>query len=62
VTLTGALDADEERRLAIIMMSKKKRKLYERMQYGIQKKAAAASRLRTKRAALDAEAEQRATR
>ena len=36
-----------------MMMNKKKRKLYDRMQYGIQKKKEAADVLRKKREALD---------
>ena len=42
----------EEKELAKMMMSRKKRRLYDRMQYGIQKKAAAADALAAKRAAL----------
>ena len=46
--------AEEEKELAKLMMSNKKRKLYERMQYGINKKSAAADVLRQKRVAIDA--------
>jgi len=39
-----------------MMMSRKKRRLYDRMQHGIQKKAVAADALRAKRASLEAAA------
>ncbi|EOD20301.1 hypothetical protein EMIHUDRAFT_242189 [Emiliania huxleyi CCMP1516] len=42
--------------LAKMMMSRKKRRLYDRMQHGIQKKAVAADALRAKRASLEAAA------
>ena len=48
--------ANEEKELAKMMMSRKKRRLYDRMQYGIERKAAAADVLREKRAAIDAAA------
>ena len=55
----GALSSEaraaaEEKELAKGMMSRKKQRLYERMQYGINKKQAAADVLRQKRAAIDA--------
>ena len=37
------------------MLSRKKQRLYERMQYGIKKKAAAADVLKQKRADIEAE-------
>ena len=46
--------AAEEQELAKLMMSRKKRKLYDRMQYGIEKKAVAADVLQQKRALIDA--------
>ena len=39
-----------------MMMPRKKKRLYDRMQYGIQKKAAAADVLQKKRDAIDAKA------
>lgn len=42
----------EEKELAKMMMTRKKRRLYDRMQYGIEKKAAAAEVLAAKRVAL----------
>lgn len=42
----------EEKELAKMMMTRKKRRLYDRMQFGIQKKAAAAEVLAAKRVAL----------
>ena len=55
----GALSSEaraaaEEKELAKGMMSRKKQRLYERMQYGIKKKAAAADVLKQKRAAIEA--------
>eukprot|EP00316_Scyphosphaera_apsteinii_P019867 CAMPEP_0119336936 /NCGR_PEP_ID=MMETSP1333-20130426/92938_1 /TAXON_ID=418940 /ORGANISM="Scyphosphaera apsteinii, Strain RCC1455" /LENGTH=665 /DNA_ID=CAMNT_0007347873 /DNA_START=90 /DNA_END=2087 /DNA_ORIENTATION=+ len=43
----------EEKELAKMMMSRKKRRLYDRMQHGIQRKEAAAEVLRKKRVALE---------
>jgi pescadillo protein len=51
-----AAEMSEEKALALMMMPRKKRRLYDRMQHGIQKREAAADVLRSKRAALDAEA------
>jgi len=45
---------DEEQELAKLMMSRKKRRLYDRMQYGIQRKAAARDVLVQKKEAIDA--------
>ena len=47
--------AAEEKELAKLMMTRKKQRLYERMQYGIKKKAAATDVLKQKRADIDAE-------
>merc|ERR1712204_26676 len=47
--------AAEEKELAKLMLSRKKQRLYERMQYGIKKKAAAADVLKQKRADIEAE-------
>ena len=48
--------AAEEKELAKLMMPRKKQKLYERMQYGIKKKAAAADVLTQKRATIEKQA------
>ena len=42
--------------LAKLMLSRKKQRLYERMQYGIKKKAAAAEVLKQKRATINQQA------
>ena len=47
--------AAEEKELAKLMMTRKKQRLYERMQYGIKKKAAASEVLKQKRADIDAQ-------
>ena len=54
--------AGEEKALAMLMMSRKKRRLYDRMQYGIEKKKVAADVLRAKRDALDAAANAKGTK
>jgi len=46
----------EDKALAMMMMSRKKRRLYDRMQYGINKKAEAEQKLQAKRDAIDAAA------
>ena len=44
----------EDKALAMLMMSRKKRRLYDRMQHGINKKAEAEAKLQAKREAIDA--------
>eukprot|EP00741_Cyanophora_paradoxa_P017274 tig00020961_g16684.t1 len=48
-------EAAEEKELAKIMMTKKQKRLYGRMQHGIKRKQDAAEALETKRARIDAE-------
>jgi pescadillo len=45
--------ADQDKELAKIMMSKRDRKLYDKMQFGIERKKQAAEKLREKRRALN---------
>lgn len=52
----GDSGKSEDKELAMMMMSRKKRRLYDRMQYGIAKKQAAEDKLQEKRDAIDAEA------
>ena len=51
--------ATEEKELAKLMMSRKKQRLYDRMQFGIKRKEAAAQALRDKRAAIEEAAQSR---
>ena len=45
---------DEQKQLQLMMMGRKKRRLYDRMQHGIGKRKEAADALRAKRDKLDA--------